>query len=187
MRIGMTTEIFPSPVLLSHLDLLRVPRNVKMHQVQVHRMGVAGDVPDLPFLGGTERRVFGRGAVPGDGAFHLASKPAGVFRFVWPVDRVGYSSRWPVRPCPTAAVSGRTRPCLRTGPPFGCGHIPGTVGLDTDCELSLNSLSGIWSSRGNTTSKGHDAVGLAVREEVLGPPRRRHSRRRRARHRRCFP
>ncbi len=70
------------------LDLLPT-ENLEVDQVQVHRVGVAGHVPDLPFLGGAQGRVLRGGTVPGDCTLHLADQ-AGVhiFRRVWPVDGI---------------------------------------------------------------------------------------------------
>ncbi len=64
-----------------------------MNKVQVDRVGVAGDVPDLPLFSGAEGWVFRRRAVPGDGAFHLANKSITKVRsirstVVWPVDGI---------------------------------------------------------------------------------------------------
>ena len=49
-------------------------KNIKVDQMQMHRVGVSRGVPDLPLLGGIEGRVLGGGAVPGDGPFHLTCK-----------------------------------------------------------------------------------------------------------------
>jgi hypothetical protein len=64
-------------------------QNIEMNQVQVHRVGVAGGVVDLPDLGVAQRRVFCGGRMPGDGALHLADQTrVDIFRGVRPHDWV---------------------------------------------------------------------------------------------------
>ena len=143
----------PGPSLIGGAvpDNLLPAENLKMHQVQVHRMGITGGIPDFPFLGRTEGRVFGGGAVPGGRPFHLTDQTGvNVCRGIRPVDRDS-----PVKSVAGSAVPSKGCRRPNSSLPSNSATLRNRVGAGTTgpklIPVGLTSATAV--SSGSTTSK----------------------------------